>query len=53
METQGERNPKQDSAEAAEHIASAQQILNALQEKIGRHPELAAAINKLEVALKF
>jgi hypothetical protein len=53
METQGERNPKPDSAEAVEHIASAQQILNALQEKIGRHPELAAAINKLEVALNI
>jgi len=53
METQGEPNPKQDSAEVAEHIASAQQILNALQEKIGKHPELAAAINKLEVALNI
>ena len=53
METQGEPNPKQDSAAAAEHIASAQHILNALQEKIGRHPELAAAINKLEVALNI
>jgi hypothetical protein len=53
METQGEPNPKQDSAEAVQHIASAQQILNALQEKIGQHPEIAAAINKLEVALNI
>lgn len=53
MEPKSERNPKQDSAEAAEHIASAQQILNALQEKIGQHPEIATAINKLEVALNI
>ena len=53
MEPKSERNPKQDSAEAAAHIASAQQILNALQEKIGQHPEIAAAINKLEVALNI
>jgi hypothetical protein len=53
METPSERKPEQDSAQAAEHIASAQQILNALQEKIGKHPELAAAINKLEVALNI
>jgi hypothetical protein len=53
MEPQSERKPEQDSAQAAAHIASAQQILNALQEKIGKHPELAAAINKLEVALNI
>jgi len=39
------------SAGAAEHIASARQILKALQEKIGQHPELGAAITKLEMAL--
>jgi hypothetical protein len=53
MEPQSERKPEQDSAQAAAHIASAQQILNALQEKIGKHPEIAAAINKLEVALNI
>jgi hypothetical protein len=53
MEPQSERKPEEDSAQAAAHIASAQQILNALQEKIGKHPELAAAINKLEVALNI
>ncbi len=51
MEIQSERNPEQDSAQAAEHIASAHEILNALQEKIGKHPEIGAAITKLEMAL--
>jgi hypothetical protein len=33
------------------HIKSAHQILKALQEKIGEHPEIGAAITKLEMAL--
>ena len=32
-------------------IASAHQILKSLQEKIGEHPEIGAAITKLEMAL--
>jgi hypothetical protein len=51
MEIQSERNPEQDSTQAAAHIASAHEILNALQEKIGNHPEIGAAITKLEMAL--
>jgi hypothetical protein len=51
MEIQSKRNPEQDPAQAAAHIASAHQILTALQEKIGKHPELGAAITKLEMAL--
>ena len=51
METPSERNPKSNPATAEEHIKSAQQILKALQEKIGRHPEIGAAITKLEMAL--
>ncbi len=51
METENERNPQPDPAQAAVHIASAHQILNALQEKIGKHPEIGAAITKLEMAL--
>ena len=47
METPGKQNP----AEAEAHIASAQQILKALQEKIGEHPEIGEAITKLEMAL--
>ena len=51
METPNERNPKSNPTEAEEHIRSAHQILKALQKKIGEHPEIEAAITKLEMAL--
>ena len=51
MQTPNEPRPEKGSSHAAAHIASAQQILKALQEKIGEHPELGAAITKLEMAL--
>jgi len=51
MTTENEQKPKRDSTQAVAHIASAQQILKALQEKIGEHPEIGAAITKLEMAL--
>ncbi len=51
METQSERNPESGPAKAEAHIKSAHQILKALQEKIGEHPEIGAAITKLEMAL--
>jgi hypothetical protein len=52
METSREPKPEQDHpAQAAAHIASAHQILKTLQERIGAHPELGAAITKLEMAL--
>jgi hypothetical protein len=56
METSGdhkpsEGSPRPNSAEAEAHIASAQILLRALQEKIGEHPEIGAAITKLEMAL--
>jgi hypothetical protein len=50
MPTPTER-PEADASPAAAHIASAHQILKALQAKIGEHPELGAAITKLEMAL--
>jgi hypothetical protein len=53
METPSEPNPKQNPAQAAAHIASAHQVLRALQEKIGKHPELGAAITNLEMALNI
>jgi hypothetical protein len=53
METQSKRNPEQNPAQAAAHIASAHEILKTLQEKIGKHPELGAAITKLEMALNI
>jgi len=51
MQTQSERNPESNPAKAEVHIKSAQQILKTLQEKIGEHPEIGAAITKLEMAL--
>lgn len=51
MKTDNGQNREQDSAQAAAHIASAQEILKALQKKIGEHPEIGAAITKLEMAL--
>jgi hypothetical protein len=44
-------NPEHKSTEAEAHIKSAQQILKTLPEKIGEHPEIGAAITKLEMAL--
>jgi len=51
MPAQDEHQPERDTAQAAAHVASARQILKALQEKIGEHPEIGAAITKLEMAL--
>jgi hypothetical protein len=50
MEKQSEKTPEH---QAAAHITSAHQILQALQEKIGKHPEVGAAITKLEMALNI
>ena len=51
MESQSERNPESSQAKAEAHIKSAHEILRALQKKIGEHPEIGAAITKLEMAL--
>jgi hypothetical protein len=51
METPNKPNPDHKLTEAEAHIRSAHQILKALQEKIGEHPEIGAAITKLEMAL--
>ena len=51
METPNKPNSDHKSTAAEAHIKSAQQILKALQEKIGEHPEIGAAITKLEMAL--
>jgi hypothetical protein len=50
---QSERIPEHDPVQAAGHVASAHKILKTLQEKIGTHPELGAAITKLEMALNI
>jgi hypothetical protein len=51
METYSDENSKKDSAEAAAHITGAHEILKTLQAKLGQHPEIGAAITKLEMAL--
>ncbi len=51
MASPNQPNPPQNPQQAAEHIASAHKILKELQAKLGHHPELAAAITKLEMAL--
>ncbi|HEY6769105.1 MAG TPA: hypothetical protein VI386_30545 [Candidatus Sulfotelmatobacter sp.] len=51
MEMHSENKPERNSTQAAEHVTSAQEMLKALQEKLGEHPELGAAITKLEMAL--
>ena len=53
METESKQNPEHNPAQAAAHIASAHEILKGLEEKIGEHPELVTAINKLEMALSI
>ena len=40
METPSKANPEPTPADAEAHIRSTQQILEALQEKIGEHPEI-------------
>jgi hypothetical protein len=53
MPTPSKPRPKQDPLQAAEHVASAHQILKDLQKKVGDHPELGEAITKLEMALNI
>jgi hypothetical protein len=43
--------PQVESRRCRGDIRSAHEILKALQEKIGEHPEIGAAITKLEMAL--
>ncbi len=51
MPTPSEPKSEQNTVQAAEHVASAHQILKELQRKVGDHPELGEAITKLEMAL--
>ena len=50
-----EEQPKpaqdQDAASPHENVAGAHNLLKALQDRIGQHPELGEAITKLEMAL--
>ncbi len=51
MTTLGESKPESGKTEAAEHVAAAYHLLKTLQEKMGEHPEIEQAVNKLEMAL--
>ncbi len=48
---QAESKPEPGPRQAAEHVAAASQLLKTLQTKIGEHPEIGEAVNKLEMAL--
>jgi hypothetical protein len=51
MQTHGESKPGTDQLQAAEHVAAAYRLLKILQGKMGEHPEIEQAVNKLEMAL--
>jgi hypothetical protein len=51
MQTQAEPKPSADARQAVEHVAGAHRLLKVLQNKIGEHPEIGQAVNKLEMAL--
>jgi hypothetical protein len=53
MPSENRSNSKEDTdhAPAVEHLSGAYELLNALRKRIGEHPELAAAITKIESAL--
>jgi hypothetical protein len=46
-----QENPKPAPPSAAEHVAAASQLLKNLQTKLGDHPEIREAVDKLEMAL--
>lgn len=43
----------QSQSEAAQHVADAHKLLNKLQSRLDRHPELEEAIEELESALSI
>ena len=51
MQTQAKPKPDPGSRHAAQHVAGAQRLLKILQDRIGEHPEIGQAVNKLEMAL--
>jgi len=53
METLNAENDRQEPSQAVAYITGAHEILKALHEEIGRHPEIGAAITKLEMALNL
>jgi hypothetical protein len=54
MPTQSEPEPKPEAVHpAAQHVAGAHRLMQTLQERIGKHPELSEAITDLEMALSI
>ncbi len=53
METPSESSDRKDPVQVVAYITSAHQILKAVHEEVGRHPEIGAAITKLEMALNL
>jgi hypothetical protein len=51
MPTQDESKPESGSQQAAKHVAGAHDLLKAVRDKVGEHPEIGQAIHKLEMAL--
>ena len=51
MPTQEEPQRESGPQQAADHVIGAYHLLKALQERIGEHPEIGQAVNKLEMAL--
>ena len=53
MENEPKRTTEsgQPQPDTAQHVAHAHQLLQALRERLGKHPELDEAIETLEVAL--
>jgi hypothetical protein len=51
MDAKTQNNPTPGRDEATAHITGAHEILKALNDKLGEHPEVGAAITKLEMAL--
>lgn len=55
MKTQDapEAKPEQSPVAAAQHVTDAHHLLQGLQERLGKHPELDEAIERLEMALSI
>jgi len=51
MESEEKSSPAVDVEAAARHVAGAHKLLKQLQERLGQHPEIGQAVNKLENAL--
>lgn len=53
MQSQDDSKETSKITPALEHVSGAHELLHALRQRIGEHPELAEAISKLESALSL